>query len=487
MSIVGPSFDRVYVISDLHMGGPTGRQIFNTADRLEKFVNAIAKEKGDIALVINGDAVDFLAESGAIHFDPQGALEKLSRIYMDPAFTPAWRALEGLVAAGKTLVITLGNHDPELALPEVRAWLLHKLTRGDVTAVGRIVMSYDGAGYRCNVGGRSVLCTHGNEVDAWNVIDYGRLCREARDANQGRPPVDAWTVNAGTRMVIEVMNGVKREHPFVDLLKPEQEAVIPTLVAINPKLLTQLLDVMGLGREMKGDKKRIDQRLLTHAEAEASDSTDALDDFARFLGKQMGEDFGKDSDDEASLLLGARAGAVESEDDPGEDELLGVGDYFRSLFGRKERTAERLRRSLSNLLEGDSTFAINHEDDTFKGMDARVSRHIDYIVTGHTHLIRSIARAGGGWYFNSGTWIRLIELTKTMLEPKPFNLVWKALQSDRLADLDAATVGGTPLVKIFPTGVRIVHEDGAVHGELFEVSEEGTQRPIAGTRKPHDG
>ncbi len=244
MSSVGPSFDRVYVISDLHMGGPTGRQISNTADRLEKFVNAIAKEQGDIALVINGDAVDFLAESSAIHFDPEGALDKLARIYTDPAFSPAWRALEGLVAAGKTLVITLGNHDPELALPEVREWLLHKLTGGDATAVGRIVMSYDGAGYRCNVGGRSVLCTHDNEVDAWNVIDYGRLFREARDANQGRPPVDAWTVNAGTRMVIEVMNGVKRDHPFVDLLKPESEAVIPTLVAINPKLLTQLLDVM---------------------------------------------------------------------------------------------------------------------------------------------------------------------------------------------------------------------------------------------------
>ena len=43
--------------------------------------------------------------------------------------------------------MTLGNHDPELALPCVRERLLDLLSGGKVGARGRITLGFDGAAY----------------------------------------------------------------------------------------------------------------------------------------------------------------------------------------------------------------------------------------------------------------------------------------------------------------------------------------------------
>ncbi len=66
-----PSFDELYIISDLHLGGQQGFQIFNSGNELErltKHLRTLSSEK-KIALVINGDLVDFLAEKPSLHFD----------------------------------------------------------------------------------------------------------------------------------------------------------------------------------------------------------------------------------------------------------------------------------------------------------------------------------------------------------------------------------------------------------------------------------
>jgi metallophosphoesterase superfamily enzyme len=61
------NFDTLYVISDLHMGGETGFQIFNQGDRLRKFIGSLADESGRIGLVVNGDIVDFLRSLATAH------------------------------------------------------------------------------------------------------------------------------------------------------------------------------------------------------------------------------------------------------------------------------------------------------------------------------------------------------------------------------------------------------------------------------------
>ncbi len=92
-----------------------------------------------------------------------------------------------MVGRFRHLIVVLGNHDLELALPWVREQLLRRLTANNPAARERVTLSFDGAGYACIAGGKKVLCVHGNEVDNWNVTDYETLRRIPMDYVQGRP------------------------------------------------------------------------------------------------------------------------------------------------------------------------------------------------------------------------------------------------------------------------------------------------------------
>jgi len=97
MGIV-PEFDELYVISDLHLAGAKGFQIFGSTNELAAFIDWIRdRPAAKIALVINGDTVDFLAENGSKYFDPHGANEKLDRIVRDDSFKPVFDALTQFV------------------------------------------------------------------------------------------------------------------------------------------------------------------------------------------------------------------------------------------------------------------------------------------------------------------------------------------------------------------------------------------------------
>src|SRR6185295_14533069 len=97
-----PAFDELYVVSDLHLGGKAGFQIFDQGVLLGEFISWLAKQSPDrsIALVLNGDVVDFLAEEPGAYLDPVGAIEKLERIFVkDAAFSPVAKALAKFVRA----------------------------------------------------------------------------------------------------------------------------------------------------------------------------------------------------------------------------------------------------------------------------------------------------------------------------------------------------------------------------------------------------
>jgi UDP-2,3-diacylglucosamine pyrophosphatase LpxH len=182
-----PRFDELYAISDLHMGGQGPSQIFNCGPQLAAFIDYVRlRDAKTVALVINGDLVDFLAEPNAMAFDPGGAIGKLDRIVADVAFAKVWEALRKFVKAKeRRLVITLGNHDLELALPWVREHLVSLLTNHDERARARLTLAFEGEGFLCRVGNATVLCIHGNEVDDWNVADHEAIRRLARDVQQG--------------------------------------------------------------------------------------------------------------------------------------------------------------------------------------------------------------------------------------------------------------------------------------------------------------
>ncbi len=425
-------FDELYSVSDLHMGGfDSSAQIFNAGSELADLIGHLQARPKKVALVINGDMVDFLAEPGAKAFDPEGAVGKLTRIAEDTAFEPVWTALKRFVGVeGHRLIITLGNHYVELALPWVREHFLGLLAGGDDAARGRILLAFDGAGFLCRVGNATVLSVHGNEVDDWNLTDHETIRRAAGDMHKGRAVPD-WIPNAGTRLVIDVMNDIKKGYPFVDLLKHEMEAVIPVLTALAPLKLQQFGSALKVLKRLAWDKFRRMTHML--GAEDGADLALAAADVGAMRRPRMNRDV---LIEQAELRLRQNVDPISLVPDGERLQQLGIPEALATaVFGGELR--EVLRAKLSELI-ADRSFEWSQEDDTFRRLDEKVAPDVDFILTGHTHLERAIPRRGGnGYYFNSGTWVRLIRFEPHVLANQAeFNKVFGALSAGTMDALD---------------------------------------------------
>ena len=464
--------DQLHAVSDLHLGGAPGQQIFDRGSLLAGAIDRLRERAPDaqVGLVLNGDIVDFLAAPGATYLDPFGAVAKLEAILADPAFSPVWAALARFVRAPKrTLVLGLGNHDVELALPDVQARLLQAICGDSLEARARVRIAMDGTGYACSIGGRRVLCVHGNEVDAWNVVDQGALnqvIHSLRHASEVAP----WDPNAGTRLVIDVMNGIKRSFPMVDLLKPETKPVVGVLLALDPTALSALKRFAPIAARLGVQHVR-SARFLGEEPAPLDEEAALA---ALLQPRKAPERAAVTGASQATRLLeeteeSYRAGKNAVELSP-SNEKLGFGDLLVDALLKRD-PSENLRVSLQGWLAGDKTFALDTEDDTFRGLDERVGPSIDFVVAGHTHLARAIRRKrGSGCYFNSGTWVRLIRLSEAMLtDDRAFAPVYQAFRGQSLEALDSVK----DLVFRNPTVVSIEIEGDSVVGVIQRAVEAG--------------
>ncbi|WP_434654010.1 metallophosphoesterase [Chromobacterium violaceum] len=448
-------FDEVHGISDLHIGGQPGFQIFGSTEELVWLLDTLSQKPAEqrVALVINGDFIDFLAEPGARHFNPDKAIGDLERIKGDDTFAAIFPAIQRFVStANRTLIINLGNHDIELFLPWVQRHLLEMLSAGDDSRRGRIRLVADGTGVSCRVGKANVLFVHGNEVDDWNRANYEQLRMAARTGQWGGR-IDPIEPNAGSKMVIEVMNDIKRQYPFVDLLKPETEAAIPILLTLSPEAYGKLQPVLSVLGRVGLDKFKSHIGWL--GEDEALPISDALVNSTRPLPSSRQlldgvEYMARQQADPMALLPGAAS------------QQLGVMDAIRGLIQGKS-TEEALRRGLDGL-DKDQSFNPNAVDDTFTALDEQVDPSIDFLVAGHTHLERSLSRRKGqGSYFNSGTWARLIQISpQTRQDPQAFNtLINRLIKSRSMGELDQAdglVIRRCSVVSIWKDGDRTLGE-----------------------------
>ena len=125
-----PAFDEVHVISDIHMGGKPGFQILRETNRLANFIRWVATQRPDgrVALVLNGDVFDTLAEDIRGYVAVDEAVSTVQRIMDDASFSQIWNALGEFVQKdGRTLVVVIGNHDIEVAFPPVQRLILSRL------------------------------------------------------------------------------------------------------------------------------------------------------------------------------------------------------------------------------------------------------------------------------------------------------------------------------------------------------------------------
>lgn len=463
--------DELYAVSDLHLGGLEGAQIFNQGKRLAAFIDYVRSrpKKKRTALVLNGDIVDFLAEDEASksYLKPDKAVAILERVMADPAFAPVWQALGRYVkTADRLLVMCLGNHDVELALPRSQERIYKELCGDDAAARAQIIWAMDGKGFLCGVGPARVFCTHGNEVDPWNIIDYEQLSAVAAAQAVGQEP-PAWNPNAGTQLVIDVMNSVKSRFPFVDLLKPETKIVPPMILSLEPESIGLLRNFGSiLYRRVRGSV-----RSGFLGGPGAPDEGEEAFVRGMVLGKRLqgrlGPTLAQDQvleQMEADFKAGLRPQQVLNIE--GQEGMLGLGQLvWDRLRGRPQMPA--LRDAIRDWLKDDNTFEFTTTDETSERLDQTLDPNFDFVLAGHTHLARAIRRKSGrGTYFNSGTWIRLIRLTQQMLaSDDAFAPIYQALTDGTMRAIDNAQ----SLVYLRPTVVRVISDGRATTGELTRV------------------
>lgn len=443
-----PEYDELFSISDLHIGGEPGRQIFKEADRLDAFARTLAKHPKRVALVLAGDVFDTLPDldPGGMYLAADGATAVRRIAAM---FPNAFAGLAAFVQESKgELILMIGNHDVEIGLPETQEALRVLLAGADASARGRIRFVTTGTGLRCIVGGVDVFVTHGNEADRWNQVDHEGLRKiaHARALGQAMDP-GLWTPNAGTRLVVDAMNGVKRRHPFIDLFKPEGGGALRVLLAMHGS------EILEARRGVDAILQRIRQQSGPAAVLGGSPTpgvSDPLTD-ALLAGGRTGRPTARSIEDAVDRFQADGCDPLDLVAD--DDTTLGFFDFLLRPFTGRPRE-EVLAEALFDWVGDDKAWALDDRDETFRGVMGQVSSSIRVVITGHTHLPRFIPPVDrGAVYLNAGAWARTIRLEEgelATLTPASKSTLLGAFDAATLEIVDAAMIesaaGLRPLV-----------------------------------------
>lgn len=401
---------QVFVISDLHLGGEPGFEMCSARGQrlLAAFVRAVTgchQAGRDAHLVLAGDVVDFLAEkpSAAFTMDEAAAAGKLSRIF--ERARPVWDALRAHTAAGAPLTVLVGNHDVELTLPRPRRALL------EVLGPGRVELLYDGEALRLG----ELLVEHGNRYDDWNWVDHDELLHLRRELSRGaRPDELSFRSVPGSRFVVEVMNPIKQQFSFVDLLKPEDATVAPFIALLRPDLRDNIRTIGGTLGQYLAMKLRAESIRPSGSRGRAED------------GGGRAEDGGELPAETAEML------ALAEEMAAGPDEWLAargaeaargsVGDALSLVLSSRDKDRRAYLTKLLAVLRarhGDDAQAFNVQSELPAYTDAARAageRGFKVVVYGHTHLVKHVTEGlAGATYLNSGTWADLMRVPTAIL------------------------------------------------------------------------
>lgn len=412
----------LFVISDLHIGGKhsgrpgdRGFRINTHVDALVRFIDEIgarARVTGSrTELVINGDFIDFLAEEVPTDGRRRSFIENEDEaVATFEAITvrerPFFDALRALLTSGIALTVVLGNHDIELSLPAVRARLAAHLGVGSESSY-RFV--YDGEAYTIG----DVLIEHGNRYDKWNVVDFDRL-RRFRSLCSRRldiTPEARFFPPAGSELVEQVMNPIKQDYPFIDLLKPETDAAIPLLLALEPSLANVIngIEAFRLAWTASGHGLAAPAQPAQPGDiAGLASAEDQLDPLRAVLTSRLGGDYRgellkliEEAQQQDRASLGNIAG--------------GAVSRTLSLIQLKVSASwdARLRILLGILraLQDDKSFnrSVEAEKDFREAAEELARKGFATIIFGHTHLAKD-AKACDARYINTGTWADLIRV-----------------------------------------------------------------------------
>jgi UDP-2,3-diacylglucosamine pyrophosphatase LpxH len=443
----------VFIISDLHLGGnypgpeqarKRGFRLCTHADAISRFVEQRTKEARRIQteIVLNGDTVDFLAEADT-HTAAGGATTWSSFTADSEAAATKFKTIVGrdkavfdsfgpFLDAGGRLTILLGNHDIELSLPGVR----HELRKAlGVKHNHDFEFIYDNEAYVIG----DALIEHGNRYDAWNQVDYDALrrIRFFQSRHLPVPPQYSFIPPAGSDMVTLIINTIKSEYAFVDLLKPETAAVVPMLLALEPGFRQRIGRIARLYNRTRSEllnatSPKFGGDVRAERDLDVVPGADTENIAAWSLeGASTGPVTDQESESAAlkralQVALGSEAEAFLHDIDAQIAEIDPLAEFGQEvgafdtasrvfgiaalLFGRTSQAYHKRLPALLRAMQGlQNTAMFERETETAKeylnaAQDLADRGGFSYVVFGHTHLAKHVPLGNGRFYLNSGTW-----------------------------------------------------------------------------------
>ncbi len=418
----------VVFLSDTHIGGDPGRDIFESPEELTSLLEDIAGHDGPVELVLAGDFFDLL-QIGEVPRGENRASATISR----PEYRELFSALRGFAGGDDRRVVYLpGNHDAEV-------WWNGEIqsTLREEGLVDEFAFSY-AASFE-SFPGRIVYCEHGNQFDPTNTImDYD-------------DPLDTpFGDHVVTDVVRRVVTGgrITKSFDLRDVNKVFPLATIPEWIAgrvfydLLGRVATRLLLPLLAGYAA--------YRIVAYLLAVANEGTLSFWESYRTLpGVQTV--FGEIAWDALLLVsvfvlffLAIRRTAAR------------LGSSFTSPLP-EERSGESPDplRSGDSVDEIRSVLASNHHPPMGRGIRGH---QIDVFISGHTHApsLSEFRHENGSAtvIVNSGCWLRQLRAVR-------------------------AHFGGPPVFvpKFVLTHARAYLGDDGVHVELWEHPKPASQRP----------
>ena len=375
------------------------------AEFIERLKN-IDNENETIELVIAGDFLDFLAIEPTASFtpDPNMAKSKLMKTMHEPQFNPVFKELGRLLYSGHEVTVLVGNHDIEFSMPPVQDALIEYLN----TTPLNLRFVDDGRAYRI---GRALI-EHGNRYDNSNTNDWTHIRAMASALSRYESPPQGVEVSAGSRLVNNVINPIKKQYPFIDLLQPQNELVALLLIAFEPGLifhlnqLSQILHARFLAESNKYGTQPAKTSSVSYKPEEIEYDTALADAFPTGVYEALY----RPTEHVSALDLVTIAWQARS------DSLVEI------LKKREPVPKERLhqiRIVMQKLLLDDDSSNINGDTVQYGKAAKRIIKAskgaIDVVLMGHTHLARSVGPNERATYINTGTWADIVRVPSSAL------------------------------------------------------------------------
>ena len=150
-------------ISDVHIGGAAGTEVFDSAAELTALLGELERHDGPVELVLAGDFFDLLRMNA-----PDGKDDRIASTIARPEYKELFDGLRRFARDPRCRVTyVVGNHDAE-------AWWNQRIRRElvDEGLVHEVALSF--AATFAAAPDQVVYCEHGNQLDPANrIADYG--------------------------------------------------------------------------------------------------------------------------------------------------------------------------------------------------------------------------------------------------------------------------------------------------------------------------